>query len=225
MSSPVGHILGATIAYTASSKPLGLPTFTWRHYVGLAVLAWIPDIDTALLSQINHRGLTHGIIGTLVVSGGFYLLLWLGARGAVRRSRLAAAAVLCALVHPVIDALACPACPVEWLSPLSHISWGIDPFWTMLPQPYFYIVGGSTFYLPVSAILEGLPQVASEIVIFSGILDSLVRTPVSERRRARLAGAVTRRRFGRNTGLRARPGGREWPAPPEPARVAGEDAV
>jgi membrane-bound metal-dependent hydrolase YbcI (DUF457 family) len=170
LSSPVGHILGATIVYTAIAERLNLPTLRRRHYVGLTVLALLPDVDVLFLSQVGHRTSTHGIIGTCIVALGFYLLLQSAARTAVRKRALAAGAILCAAAHPVMDTLACPSRPIWWFAPFSQIQWSFDPIWTVLPQPYFYIVDGGTYYLPMPAILAGIPQVVAEILIYSGML-------------------------------------------------------
>lgn len=174
MSSPVGHALGATIVYAASSKIMHLPRLSRWHYFGLTLLAWLPDIDVALLSSLSHRGATHGILATLLISPLFYLLFWSAGGTNVLPSRLAVCSVLCAVAHPIMDMLACPARSVHWLAPFRYSDQSIDPFWTVLPQPYFYIVGGNNFHLPWSAIVENIPQIICEILILSGILGSLI---------------------------------------------------
>ncbi len=175
MSSPVGHVLGATIVYFASSKAMSLPKLSKRHYLGLALLACLPDIDAALLSRIPHRGVTHGILGTLAISFLFYLLLRSADAADTPRSRSVVRSVLCSLAHPIMDTLACPLYPVEWLAPFWYSGLSIDPYrWTLLPQPYFYIVGGNSFYLPLSAIVDNIPQIVCEVLILSGVLVFLI---------------------------------------------------
>lgn len=174
MSSPVGHFLGATIVYAASSKAMSLPKLSKVRYLGLALLALLPDIDAALLSRIPHRGVTHGILGTIAISFLFFLLLRSADAADTPRSSFVVCSVLCAVAHPVMDTLACPVYPVEWFTPFWYSGLSIDPCWTLLPQPYFYIVGGNTFYLPLSAIVDNIPQLVCEVFILSGILVFLI---------------------------------------------------
>ncbi|MHC4154184.1 MAG: metal-dependent hydrolase [Planctomycetota bacterium] len=167
MSSPVGHILGATIVYVASSNAMSLPKLSRWHYLGIALLALLPDIDAALLYHAPHRGVTHGLLGTAAISFLFYLLL----RSAdAPRSRFVVCSVLCAAAHPIMDTLGCPVRPVEWFAPFWYSGLSIDAFWTILPQPYFYIVNGASFYLPLSAIVDNLPQIICEVMVLSGVL-------------------------------------------------------
>jgi len=170
MSSPVGHILGATIAYAASSKAISLPKLSKGHYLGLALLALLPDIDAALLSHAPHRGVTHGILGTAAISFLFYLLLRSAGAADAHRYRFVVCSVLCAAAHPIMDTLGCPTHPVEWFAPFWYSNLSIDPYWTILPQPYFYIVYGNSFYLPLSAIMDNIPQIICEVMILSGVL-------------------------------------------------------
>ncbi|MBW8039229.1 MAG: metal-dependent hydrolase [Planctomycetes bacterium] len=170
MSSPVGHILGTTIVYAASSKAMSLPKLSKGCYLGLALLALLPDIDAALLSHTPHRGVTHGLLAMVAISFLFYLLLRSAEAADAPRSRFVACSVLCAAAHPIMDTLGCPARPVEWFSPFWYSGLSIDPYWTILPQPYFYIVHGNSFYLPLSAIMDNIPQLIFEVMILSGVL-------------------------------------------------------
>ena len=170
MSSPVGHVLGATIVYFASSKAMSLPKLSKWHYLGLALLACLPDIDAALLSRIPHRGVTHGILGTLAISCLFYLLIRSADTVGAPRSRSVICSVLSGVAHPIMDTLGCPARPVEWFAPFWYSNLSIDPYWTILPQPYFYIVYGNSFYLPLSAIMDNIPQLIFEVMVLSGVL-------------------------------------------------------
>ena len=173
MSSPLGHALGATIVYAASSKLIRLPRLTRWHYLGIALLACLPDVDAALLSSMSHRGVTHGILATLLISFLFYRLFRSTRGKDVSQSGLAICSMACAAAHPIMDTLACPERPVHWLAPFRNSDWSIDAYWTILPQPYFYIVGGNEFHLPWSAIVDNIPQIICELLILSCILVSL----------------------------------------------------
>jgi len=169
MSSPVGHVLGAAIAYAAAAKVTNLPRLAKRHYLGLAVLALLPDTDAALLSIIPHRGITHGILGTLTLSFLFYFLFKNADTSDVGRSKLAVVSVFCAATHPIMDTLACPVYPVRLFAPFRHSDFSIDPHWTLLPQPYYQIVN-ETLFLPWSAIVDNIPQIIFELLILGSIL-------------------------------------------------------
>ncbi len=170
MSSPVGHALGATIVYAALSKAMSLPKLSKGRYLGLALLALLPDIDAALLSRVPHRGVTHGILGTLAISCLFYLLIRSADTAGAPRSRSVICSVLCGVAHPIMDTLGCPARPVEWFAPFWYSGLSINSYWTALPQPYFYIVNRDIFYLPLSAIVDNIPQMVCEVLVLSGIL-------------------------------------------------------
>jgi len=174
MSSPIGHILGTTITYTALSKAMSLPKLSKGHYLGLALLALLPDIDAALLSYSTHRGVTHGLLGMAAISLLFYFLLRSAGAADAPRSKFVICSVLCAATHPIMDTLGCPARPVEWFAPFWYTGLSIDSYWTILPQPYFYIVGGNSFYLPLSAIVDNIPQIICEVLVLSGILVFLI---------------------------------------------------
>jgi len=170
MSSPVGHTLGATIVYTALSKAMSLPKLSKGRYIGFALLALLPDIDAALLSRAPHRGVTHGILGTIAISCLFYLLIRSADTADAPRLRSVVCSILCGVAHPIMDTLGCPARPVEWFAPFWYSGLSINPYWTILPQPYFYIVNGNIFYLPLSAIVDNIPQIVCEVLVLSGLL-------------------------------------------------------
>jgi membrane-bound metal-dependent hydrolase YbcI (DUF457 family) len=154
MSSPIGHFLGTTAVYLATVKIKWAPQIAKKHYICIAILSYLPDTDVFFLSIASHRGLTHGIFGTIIVTFLFYILFLSLSNSTVSKNKLAVSSFLCALVHPVMDILGCPSCPMKWLAPLSDKGFAFDAQWTMLPQPYFYIVDNRFFCIPVAAIIE-----------------------------------------------------------------------
>jgi len=173
MSLPIGHFLGATIAYNSLSKTINLPKLSKWHYLGFFLLASLPDIDTAMLSRINHRGVTHGILGTLAISFLFYILIR-SADGAIApRSRVVICSILCAIVHPIMDTIGCPVHPVEWFAPFWYSGMSFDAYWTLIPQSYITIVNDK-LHLSLSMIVANIPQIAFEVLILSGILTCVI---------------------------------------------------
>jgi membrane-bound metal-dependent hydrolase YbcI (DUF457 family) len=170
MSSPIGHFLGAAIVYNSLSKAVNLPKLSKWHYLGFAVLTSLPDIDLAMFSIMRHRGVTHGILGTLAISFLFYLIIKSADVANVPRSGIVICSILCAVIHPVMDTIGCPLYPIEWFAPIWYLGVSIDPYWTLIPQAYFTIGPGEHFYFPLSTIIANIPQLAFEVLILSGIL-------------------------------------------------------
>ncbi len=102
-----------TVSAIAITKVAGLklPTVTWSVYLIAIICAVIPDADVLAFKFgisyhdiLGHRGWTHSI-GFSVLIGLFFAFLFYRKRSLRNRLGLALLFAICALSHPILDAM------------------------------------------------------------------------------------------------------------------------
>lgn len=182
MSTPIGHLLGGTLAASAAAGESA-----WRDrrlLLRILLLALLPDADALVLLVVPtaHRGVSHGLPFAAVAAAALVALG--GRRLSLAPARAWLALFLAAASHPVLDALMGAGPPVPFLAPFSQRGW-LFPV-RVVPTAYYAKVAHG-YLLPSFWILNGAAALL-EAGIFGG---ALVAARPDAAPRARILGAVT----------------------------------
>jgi membrane-bound metal-dependent hydrolase YbcI (DUF457 family) len=167
MSSLVGHMLAGCAA--AGAVRSGLPREKFRSVAAAAVLlAVLPDLDVLAAmvpgGGVEHRGISHTPL--LLIAAALLAALLLAKLRSVPFRAGAAALLLAALTHPLLDCLMGCGAAVHFFEPFS--SWGCLFPIRLLPTAYYPKTPGGV--LEILLLSRTYIGVLLELAIFLPLL-------------------------------------------------------